>query len=158
MPTKLNCQQWKMKSVLGDLWIVGSPEGLKGIYYRKQSHEQIKDLKENKIVQDTVIQLEQYFSGKRKVFDLKLDLEGTEFQKKVWGALLTIPYGTTCSYKDIAVKIKNKKAVRAVGGANGKNPLCVVIPCHRVISADGTLGGYTGGLHIKKKLLQIETT
>ena len=101
-------------------------------------------------------ELQEYFVGKRKVFDLPLAMEGTEFQKMVWKALSEIPYGTTCSYKDIALKVGNAKASRAVGMANNKNPIPIIIPCHRVIGANGKLVGYAGGLDIKQKLLEIE--
>lgn len=98
----------------------------------------------------------EYFNGQRKSFDLPLNPKGTEFQKKVWNALLNIPYGSTCSYKDIAVNIGNEKACRAVGGANNKNPIFIIIPCHRVIGKNGSLVGYGGGLDIKLKLLELE--
>lgn len=101
-------------------------------------------------------QLNEYFSQKRKAFSLPLDLYGTEFQLKVWNELKKIPYGITVSYKNIAEKIGNIKAVRAVGNANGANPVPIIIPCHRVINDNGKLGGYTGGINIKKKLLEIE--
>lgn len=103
-----------------------------------------------------VSQLCEYFSGRRRVFELPLRMEGTEFQKKVWTALREIPYGETCSYKDIASKVGNLKAARAVGNANNKNPFIIVIPCHRVIGADGKLAGYAGGLEVKKFLLELE--
>ena len=102
-------------------------------------------------------ELKEYFSGKRKKFSVPLNAQGTAFQKSVWNQLSKIPYGKTVSYRDIAIKIKNKKAVRAVGTANGKNPFCIIIPCHRVIAADGSLGGYSGGIQFKKKLLALET-
>lgn len=99
----------------------------------------------------------EYFLGKRKVFTIKIKLiKGTDFQKSVWEALKQLPYGTTCSYKDIAKKIKNEKAYRAVGSANNKNPIPIIIPCHRVIGNNKSLTGYAGGLEIKKKLLDIE--
>jgi methylated-DNA-[protein]-cysteine S-methyltransferase len=101
-------------------------------------------------------QLSEYFSGKRKSFDLPLEPQGTEFQKKVWSALLEIPYGETRSYKDIAERIGNPKACRAVGGANNKNPIVIIIPCHRVIGAYGGLVGYGLGLPMKQQLLDIE--
>ena len=101
-------------------------------------------------------ELREYFNGKRKSFDLPLEPQGTEFQKKVWSALLEIPYGETRSYKDIAEKIENPKACRAVGGANNKNPIVIIIPCHRVIGAYGGLVGYGLGLPMKKQLLDIE--
>jgi methylated-DNA-[protein]-cysteine S-methyltransferase len=103
-------------------------------------------------------QLKEYFSGKRKKFELKLDWHGTDFQKKVWKALLSIPYGKTASYADIAKKVGTPKAVRAVGSANAKNPVCIIAPCHRVITSSGALGGYSGGLENKKLLLDLEKT
>lgn len=101
-------------------------------------------------------QLEEYFQRRRKTFDLPLSPEGTAFQRRVWDALLTIPYGVTWSYLQLARAVGNPKACRAVGGANGKNPIMIIIPCHRVIAADGGLGGYSGGLHIKTALLELE--
>ena len=101
-------------------------------------------------------ELDGYFQCKRKVFSVPLDIRGTDFQKRVWNELLKIPYGETVSYKHIANKLGDEKNVRAVGGANGANPIPIIIPCHRVINADGSLGGYTGGLGIKEKLLKLE--
>jgi methylated-DNA-[protein]-cysteine S-methyltransferase len=101
-------------------------------------------------------QLNEYFSGSRKKFDLPLDIDGTEFQKKVWNELKKIPYGKTKSYKYIAEKLGDVKAIRAVGKANGQNPVPILIPCHRVIGSNGKLTGYAGGLDIKEKLLKIE--
>ena len=98
----------------------------------------------------------EYFSGRRQVFTLPLALEGTPFQHRVWEALRKIPYGSTCSYGEVAAAVGNPKASRAVGMANNRNPLPVLIPCHRVIGADGGLVGYGGGLDIKKKLLALE--
>ena len=103
-------------------------------------------------------QMQEYFQGERRVFDLPLKPQGTEFQRRVWSALLDIPYGETRSYKDLAIKIQNPKAFRAVGMANNKNPLPIVIPCHRVIGSNQKLIGYRGGLDIKKKLLDLEQT
>jgi methylated-DNA-[protein]-cysteine S-methyltransferase len=101
-------------------------------------------------------QLKEYFEGKRTRFDLELDFKGTEFQKKVWAALLTIPFGETRSYAQIAAQVGNPKAVRAVGAANGRNPISIVAPCHRVIGASGELTGFAGGLKAKEILLAIE--
>jgi len=101
-------------------------------------------------------QLDEYFDGKRKTFDFEYELIGTPFQIKVWNALTTIAYGETKTYKDIAIAIGNKKAARAVGMANNKNPITIVIPCHRVIGANGKLVGYFGGLNMKKSLLELE--
>lgn len=147
---------------VGDLYIVASEFGLEGIYRKKQkcplSTAATVSAKTRKILEQTTQQLREYFQGQRKKFDLPLNPKGTTFQKKVWGELSRIPYASTCSYKDIATRIKNEKAVRAVGGANGKNPLWIIIPCHRVIAADGKLGGYSGGLSTKKTLLELERT
>ncbi len=101
-------------------------------------------------------QLCEYLSGKRKFFDIPYTLEGTEFQKKVWKALCDIPYGEVCSYKDIAVAVGNPKASRAIGMANNKNPITVIVPCHRVIGSSGKLVGYAGGLEMKEYLLAME--
>ena len=108
-------------------------------------------------LEDAVYQLREYFEGKRREFDLKLNPEGTEFQKKVWGALLEIPFGKTLSYLELSKNLGDPKAIRAVASANGKNPLWVVVPCHRVIGSKGDLVGYAGGLHRKKWLLQHES-
>jgi methylated-DNA-[protein]-cysteine S-methyltransferase len=105
---------------------------------------------------DAVAQLEAYFSGDLIEFDLELDLVGTDFQRRVWAALLTIPYGETRSYGQIAEQIGSPGAPRAVGLANGHNPVGIVVPCHRVIGANGSLTGYGGGLHRKKSLLELE--
>jgi methylated-DNA-[protein]-cysteine S-methyltransferase len=101
-------------------------------------------------------QLKKYFAGTRKVFEVPLDIEGTDFQKKVWEELRKIPYGKTISYKTLSEKLGDVKAIRAVGKANGQNPIAIIIPCHRVIGANGTLVGYAGGLAIKEKLLHLE--
>ncbi|OPJ61933.1 methylated-DNA--protein-cysteine methyltransferase, constitutive [Clostridium oryzae] len=114
------------------------------------------NFQESDLIKAAYEQLQQYFEGRRKIFDLPLTPQGTEFQLKVWKALQQIPYGTTCSYKDIAEKVGNIKACRAIGMANNRNPIPIFIPCHRVIGADGKLVGYGGGLHIKKRLLEIE--
>ena len=108
------------------------------------------------VLEDCARQLEEYFAGKRKAFDLPLDAGGTAFQREVWGALGAIPYGEVRSYRDIAHVIKREKAVRAVGAANGRNPLPIVVPCHRVIGTNGTLTGFAGGLDAKKTLLELE--
>ena len=104
----------------------------------------------------TAMQLNEYFTGKRKKFDVPLNPQGTDFQRSVWKALQGIPYGKTKSYKQIAQAVGNPKACRAVGMANNKNPIWILIPCHRVIGSDGSLTGYGGGIKMKKKLLEIE--
>jgi methylated-DNA-[protein]-cysteine S-methyltransferase len=152
--------QWKMESKIGPLYLVASELGLQGIFWNQQGSHLLKSFKgaedEVIILKKAVTELEEYLSGNRRKFSLPFDLKGTPFQKRVWEQLMKIPYGKTCSYQEIARQIKNEKAIRAVGSANGKNPLCIVIPCHRVIASNGTLGGYSGGLEIKEKLLELE--
>ncbi len=109
------------------------------------------------VLEDAVYQLNEYFNGSRKVFNLDLNPQGTDFQKKVWKALLGIPYGKTNSYMQLSKTLGDPKATRAVAAANGKNPLWIVVPCHRVIGSDGSLTGYAGGLHRKKWLLEHES-
>lgn len=108
------------------------------------------------VLKKCIQELDEYFAGKRKTFTVKLEKHGTDFQKKVWGALETIPFGKTASYEDVAVKIGNKKAVRAVGLVNSKNPHWIIVPCHRVIGKNKKLVGYAGGLDVKKWLLEHE--
>lgn len=120
--------------------------------------EHAEEGRKSALTEKTLIQLEEYFSGRRKQFDLPLELHGTDFQMHVWKALLAIPYGETRSYKEIAEAIGNPKAVRAVGGANNKNKIIIIVPCHRVIGADGALTGFAAGTDIKQKLLDTEKT
>ena len=108
------------------------------------------------VAAQAVAQLEEYFSGKRRRFSLPLDLRGTPFQRRVWKALLQIPYGETRSYRQIALQVGNIKAARAVGMANHANPVGIIVPCHRVIASDGSLGGYAGGTRLKAGLLRLE--
>lgn len=109
------------------------------------------------VLRPIVTQLQEYFEGSRTHFDIKLDPEGTTFQKKVWAQLQTIPYGKTVSYQKMANDLGDPKVIRAAASANGKNPISIVIPCHRVIGSDGSLTGYAGGLHRKKWLLEHES-
>ena len=108
------------------------------------------------LLKDTENQIIQYFSGKRKNFDLPINPQGTDFQKNVWNKLLDIPYGHVCTYAEIAQMCANPKAVRAVGSANNKNPIMIIIPCHRVIGKNGNLTGYAYGVEVKKRLLELE--
>ncbi len=119
--------------------------------------DEVKTSNPNNITKKTVSQLEEYFNGKRKSFDLPLAFNGTPFQVNVWKSLIDIPYGETKSYSEQADSIGNPKAVRAVGGANNKNKIAVIIPCHRVVGKSGKLVGYAGGIHIKKYLLELES-
>lgn len=115
------------------------------------------EINENKIVVEAKKQLQEYFEGNRRVFTVKTKpVLGTEFQQKVWNALKDIPYGQTVSYKYIAEKIGNPKGVRAVGRANNKNPIAIIVPCHRVVGINGKLVGYAGGVHIKEYILRLE--
>lgn len=109
------------------------------------------------VLEDCVFQLQEYFRGERQKFDLKLNPEGTDFQKRVWELLSKIPYGKTISYSELSKRYGDVKAIRAVASANGKNPFWVVVPCHRVIGSDGSLTGYAGGIHRKKWLLEHES-
>ena len=149
------CVQTKYRSLIGSLYLVSSANGLVGLYWKKQLVPLVKPSPDN-FFNQTIQELEEYFQGKRTTFTVPLDLRGTEFQKSVWRQLQKIPYGTTATYAEIAKKIKRPKAVRAVGAANGKNPLCVLVPCHRVIGSNGSLTGFSGGLKIKQKLLDLE--
>ena len=150
-----------MASPVGQLKLVANEQALVAILWdnenpnRVRLAELIEDVS-HPILLNTQQQLIEYFSGQRKVFDILLDFEGTDFQKQVWSALLTIPYGETRSYKQIAQQLGNEKAVRAVGAANGKNPISIIAPCHRVIGAGGALVGFAGGLDKKEILLRLE--
>ncbi|OPJ54728.1 methylated-DNA--[protein]-cysteine S-methyltransferase [Clostridium chromiireducens] len=125
-------------------------------FINEDLQEDISEKSETELIKEAIRQLNEYFQGKRNVFDLPLEPKGTEFQKRVWNALKEIPFGETKSYGDIAKIIGNEKAARAVGMANNKNPIPIIIPCHRVIGSNGKLIGYAGGLDIKEKLLKIE--
>ncbi|GHT72686.1 methylated-DNA--protein-cysteine methyltransferase [Bacteroidia bacterium] len=146
------------QSPIGCLKIVADKQTIVSLQLtegEKRPSESEKQVK-NEILQKACRQLDEYFSGKRKTFDLPLTPKGTVFQTKVWAELQRIPYGKTISYAQLAQEVDNPKACRAAGSANGKNPIAIVIPCHRVINADGKLGGYAYGLKIKKQLLDLE--
>lgn len=143
----------KYSSPIGELYITNDEKSLLSVSFEADNFS--LDIK-NEITNNTIKQLDEYFQCRRKTFDLPLNPKGTEFQKKVWEELKKIPYGTTKSYKDIAIAIGNPNASRAVGNANNKNPIPIIIPCHRVIGANKKLIGYAGGLDKKQKLLDIE--
>lgn len=148
-----------VKSPIGPILLARDEEGLKHVNFMKgkKKIEVSDDWVENEeFFREISGQLEAYFSGKLKSFDIKLAAEGTGFQKSVWKALCEIPYGETRSYKEIAVSIGKPKAYRAVGLANNRNPIAIIVPCHRVIGADGKLTGYAGGLDVKEFLLKLE--
>jgi len=144
-----------IKSPLGYTKILGDEEGVSSVVVLN-SEEKETDIIPVEL-EDCVIQLNEYFAGDRTLFDLKLNPEGTTFQKQVWNALQTIPYGKTLSYLELSKQLGDVKAIRAVANANGKNPLWIIVPCHRVIGSDGSLTGYAGGLHRKQWLLEHES-
>lgn len=145
-------------SPIGPLTLAGRGDTLTNLRMVEQTYEPSRAdwERDNKAFPDTVDQLEAYFAGERTDFDLPLDLQGSDFQRRVWNALLTIPYGQTRSYGEIAKQIGVPGAARAVGLANGRNPIAIIVPCHRVIGVGGGLTGYGGGLDRKRTLLQLE--
>jgi methylated-DNA-[protein]-cysteine S-methyltransferase len=150
-----------MNSPVGELKLVAGNTGLAAILWGKDNPRRVRlgpisiD-RTHPILLETESQLNDYFSGKRKSFSVKLCFEGTDFQKQVWAALLTIPFGETRSYAQIAKQIRNPKAVRAVGAAIGKNPISIIAPCHRVLGSTGKLTGFAGGIETKARLLALE--
>ena len=144
-----------IKTPLGFTKIVGDEDGISEVTVLN-SEEKITDIVPVEL-EDCVFQLNEYFEGTRKAFSLKLNPEGTDFQKKVWKQLEQIPFGKTVSYLDLTKTLGDVKAIRAVANANGKNPLWIIVPCHRVIGSDGSLTGYAGGLHRKQWLLEHES-
>ena len=151
-----------MESPVGLLTLVASAKGLVAVLWEDDDKTRVNiDLgsqaEHHALLNRVEQQLQEYFAGKRQQFDLPLDFHGTEFQQQVWRALLTIPYGETRSYLQIARQIGNEKSVRAVGAANGKNPISIIAPCHRVIGSSGKLTGFAGGLEAKALLLRLES-
>jgi methylated-DNA-[protein]-cysteine S-methyltransferase len=158
---ELNCAYKIIQSPVGDLKLVASPRGLVAVLWEKDDPKRVRlsplvNDYNHPILGETERQLKEYFQGQRKSFSLKLDLIGTRFQNEVWQALLKIPFGETRSYGQLARLLGNPRAMRAVGAANGKNPISIIVPCHRVIGASGKLIGFAGGLKIKALLLQLE--
>lgn len=151
-----------LDSPVGTLKLIASDQGIVAILWqndrptRVRLGEMIED-QDHPILRRLITQLNEYFSGRRTSFEIPLDLRGTPFQQEVWNALLAIPYGETRSYLDLARKLGNPNATRAVGAANGRNPISIVVPCHRVIGSSGKLTGFAGGLDIKERLLQLES-
>jgi len=163
-----------MHSAIGPLFLASSAEGLVALEFdaRLPGQQSIRpsprDLRREKekkaftfqdsphLLRPYVSELEEYFAGQRREFTFSLDLRGTDFQRACWRALLAIPYGETRTYADIARAVGKPNAFRAVGMANNRNPIAIVVPCHRVIASDGTLCGYGGGLDVKRKLLELE--
>jgi len=145
-----------IETMIGKVGIAGDEKSISDIIFNPDTDSEDFNYTETPILKEAAKQLEEYFAGKRKTFDLPLSPKGTDFQRKVWDVLTRIPYSETLSYGDVAKKIGNPKACRAVGMANNKNPIPIIIPCHRVIGSSGKLVGYGGGLHIKEKLLELE--
>lgn len=150
-----------LPSPVGELKLVANGSRLAAILWENDKPNRVRlgpmtEASDNPMLMKTARQLEEYFAGTRNAFDLELDFAGTEFQKKVWAALLTIPFGETRTYSQIAQQIGHPSAVRAVGAANGRNPISIIAPCHRVIGASGKLTGFAGGLEAKERLLTLE--
>jgi methylated-DNA-[protein]-cysteine S-methyltransferase len=151
-----------MRSPVGQLKLIGSDTGLAAILWDDDERsgrirlDAGEEDRKHPVLRKAETQLNEYFAGKRKTFSLKLDLTGTAFQKKVWRALLKIPFGETRTYAEIAGEIGHPNAARAVGAANGKNPLSIVAPCHRLVGSTGGLHGFAGGLATKARLLRME--
>lgn len=148
-------------SPVGTLTLVANGSNLAAILWENDQPTRVRlgvmhPDETNPVLLETERQLIEYFAGKRTCFDVPLEFSGTNFQKQVWAALLTIPFGETRSYRDIAEQVGNVKAVRAVGAANGRNPISIIAPCHRVIGASGDLTGFAGGLKVKERLLVLE--
>lgn len=140
----------------GDFLVIHSEDKVLGLNFISPEHTYLPEECKNDFSEKIISQLNEYFKGERKHFDLPLKPLGTEFQKRVWKALMNIPYGETKSYKEIAIEVGSPKACRAVGSANNKNPIPIIIPCHRVIGSTGKLVGFAGGLNLKEKLLNLE--
>ena len=150
-------------STLGPMTVAATDKGLAGVWFDDQRHRPAfadwPERADHPVLKKAVLQLKQYLAGKRSDFDLPLDLRGgTAFQQSVWQALLKIPAGATSTYGVVSTRVGKPKAVRAVGAAVGRNPISIIVPCHRVMGADGSLTGYAGGLHRKQALLKLETS
>ncbi len=152
--------QCTVDSPLGAILLARTERGLSGLWFEGQKDHPgalaAPVDEDDEILCAARVQLDEYWSGKRKVFDLPLDLHGTEFQRAVWQALLVVPSGRTSSYRDIAEQLRSPRATRAVGAAVGRNPVSIVVPCHRIIGSGGALTGYAGGLPRKIALLRLE--
>ncbi len=159
--TRMALARSKIPSPVGELTLVASEAGLVAVLWENDDPARVKlgdvqDEADHPVLARTAAQLAEYFAGERRVFDLPLDFRGTDFQKSVWAQLLTIPFGETRSYGEIARNLGAPTASRAVGAANGRNPISIIAPCHRVVGASGSLTGFAGGLESKAFLLQLE--
>jgi methylated-DNA-[protein]-cysteine S-methyltransferase len=149
-------QECIINTPLGPTKIQGDNKGVSSVTVLNSQEQFSENIPEG--LQNCVSQLQEYFEGSRKAFNLKLNPKGTEFQQNIWNLLLKIPFGKTTSYLELSKQYGDEKAIRAVASANGKNPLWIIIPCHRVIGSDGSLTGYAGGLHRKQWLLNHENS
>ena len=150
----------EFSSPIGRLRLHGTDTALTGVFMESERHGSVQTgdaVRDAKPLRAAQRQLEEYFAGERAEFSLPLESHGTDFQQRVWSALRAIPFGATISYGELARRIGNPRAVRAVGLANGRNPISIIVPCHRVIGANGTLTGYGGGLERKRFLLALES-
>ena len=141
------------ESSIGLIEVTGTSDAVRSLNFVERRRERASS---NGLVENVVRQLKEYFEGDRREFDAPIDPQGTAFQKTVWRRLLEVPYGQTASYRDIARAVGNPKAVRAVGGANGRNPIAIIVPCHRIIGSDGSMTGYGSGIWRKEWLLEHE--
>lgn len=154
----------RLRVPFGELTVVASDKGVRYITFDNDAHPKsyqnmsVIDDASHPVVARTITQLDEFVKGTRRSFDVPLDLVGTEFQVQAWNALAKVPYGTTASYAQQAASIGRPTATRAIGAANGRNPVVIVLPCHRIVGADGSLTGFGGGLHVKKWLIDHEAT
>ncbi|WP_028693987.1 methylated-DNA--[protein]-cysteine S-methyltransferase [Pseudomonas cremoricolorata] len=157
----MSCAYTLMDSPVGTLTLVARGDCLAAVLWQNERENRVRlgELQrddQHPVLQETARQLGEYFAGQRQQFELPLDFHGTDFQRQVWAALLSIPFGETRSYAQIAQQIGRPQAMRAVGAANGRNPISIIAPCHRVIGASGSLTGFAGGLPVKQHLLSLE--
>ena len=154
----------KLNSPIGPLHVVSDGTAVVALVFDNSWQDYAADLevnlidKKDGVIKKTEKQLKEYFAGKRRTFDVPVKFSGTVFQNSVWKSLMRIPYGKTISYGEQAKSIKKPNAVRAVGGATGRNKICIIVPCHRVIGKNGSLTGFGGGLHLKEQLLKLENS
>jgi methylated-DNA-[protein]-cysteine S-methyltransferase len=159
--TRMALARSTMPSPVGELTLIASETGLVAVLWENDDPTRVRladvqDEADHPVLTRTAAQLAEYFAGERRSFDLPLDFRGTDFQKSVWAQLLAIPFGETRSYGEIARNLGNPTASRAVGAANGRNPISIIAPCHRVVGASGSLTGFAGGLEAKAFLLKLE--
>lgn len=160
----MNCRTMKLSTPVGEIFLAANEKAIVALLWKREDLERIgigtvtqsAESPTHPILKLAAKQLKEYFAGTRQEFNLPLELQGTPFQKRIWKELRKIPFGKTWSYQDLARRVDNPLAVRAVGTANGRNPICILIPCHRVVRLSGELGGYAGGMENKALLLDLE--